>query len=215
MAAVLPCPPSGLRLESRGCAGLTVGCWARTLMNARLAGKRQVSASGRQGRPWQRAACQLLSPDAGPTGHARARSPRRRPPGRRAAAPGLLVLQLPHLVLPAPHRGHPGRSGPRTACTSAETARRDRLGDRQARTGEQAGADHAAQADHMVIWRRPRPRCRPPWPSAATGVSLPAGGTVPTVRCCSSGRTAAAGRRAGLVMMQRAASCRTPAATRS
>ena len=27
MAAVLPCPPPGLRPGSRGCAGLTVGCW--------------------------------------------------------------------------------------------------------------------------------------------------------------------------------------------
>jgi hypothetical protein len=66
MAAVLPWPPSGLRLESRGCAGLTVGCWARTLMNARLAGKRQVGASGRHERPRQRDAYHRLSPDAHP-----------------------------------------------------------------------------------------------------------------------------------------------------
>src|SRR5512146_1029593 len=30
----------------------------------------------------------------------------------------------------------------------------------------------------MVIWRRPRRRCRPPWLSASPVASLPAGGTV-------------------------------------
>jgi hypothetical protein len=43
-------------------------------------------------------------------GRAGARRSRRRAPARRAATPGLLVLQLPHLVLPAPHRrGHPSQ----------------------------------------------------------------------------------------------------------
>jgi hypothetical protein len=174
-------------------------------MNAQLGGKRQVSASGRQGRPWQRDTFHRLSPDAGPTGHARARSSRRRPPGRRAAAPGLLVLQLPHLVLPAPHRrGHPSRSGPRTACTSAETARglprrspgsnRGTSRCRSRRPGRSHGHLAAAEATLQAAlavrgYRR-----------VVTGGRRGTHRWLQTlwlhpVRCCSSGRTAAAGRR--------------------
>ena len=48
-------------------------------------------------------------------GDAAARGSRRRAPHRCAAALGLLVLQLPHLVLSAPHRrGHPSPAGPRS-----------------------------------------------------------------------------------------------------
>jgi hypothetical protein len=60
-------------------------------------------------------------------GRAAARRPRRRAPHRRAATPGLLVLQLPHLVLPAPHhRDHPS---PRTPAANPPFRRAEMAGE--------------------------------------------------------------------------------------